>query len=158
MPAQTTSQGAKSAMLTTISDRELIGGPLYFEIQVNELTPSDLGHLGTEPKRNLVKIKLYNDDLEIPICNDESKKMKNANIHPSMQSQAYCLCEHLEDGLIAHFRGVVSHEYIHDGGSLDLLVDEIRPRLVYQLSEDHGLSIYQLLNKLKDIQYHIAIK
>jgi hypothetical protein len=75
-----------------------------------------------------------------------------------MESQAYCLCDHYGDGLVAHFRGVVSHAYIHDGGSLDLLADEIRPRLIYQLSEDRGISVYQLLNSLIDIQYHIAIK
>lgn len=106
----------------------------------------------------MVKVKLYSDDLDIPICKDEHRSMKQAQIHPSMDSQAYCICNHLDDGLIAHFRGIISHDYIHSGGSLDLLADELRPRLVYQLSIDQNMSVYQLLTKLVDIQYHIAIR
>ncbi len=145
-------------MLTTISDRTLIGGPLYFEVPVSELTTTDLGNLGTEPKRKIVKIKLYNDGLDIPLCKDVHHNMMNVQVHPSMQAQAYCLCDHLENGYIAHFRGTLSQAYIHEGGSLDLLADEIRPKLIYQLSEDRGMSVYEILSQLKDIQYHIAIK
>lgn len=145
-------------MLTTISDRSIIGGPLFFEVPVSELTPSDHRLLRSKPKRKTVKVKLYSDDLDIPICKDEHRTMQQAQIHPSMDSQAYCICNHHDDGLIAHFRGIISHDYIHSGGSLDLLADEVRPRLVYQLSKDHNMSVYQLLTKLVDIQYHIAIR
>jgi hypothetical protein len=145
-------------MLTTLSDRTLIGGPLYFEVPVAELTPADLGQLGAEPKRKLVKIKLYNDTSNIPICRDEHLELVYMQIHPSMENQAYCLCEHNDGCCIAHFRGTLSGEYLQDGGSLDLLADEIRPRLLYQLAEDNGISVFKLLQGLKDIQYHIAIK
>lgn len=147
-----------STMLTTISDRSLIGGPLYFEVPVNELTSSDFRALSSKPKRKFVKVKLYSDDVGIPICKDEHRAMIQSQIHPEMSSQAYCICNHIDDGLVAHFRGVISHDYIHTGGSLDLLADEVRPRLIYQLSKDYDMSVYKLLTKLVDIQYHIAIR
>ncbi len=145
-------------MLTSLSDRALIGGPLYFEVPVAELTPTDLGQLGTQPKRTIVKIKLYSDAEDIPVCMDEHLEMIHMNIHPLMQAQSYCLCEHHNGCCIAHFRGTLPKDYLEDGGSLDLLADEIRPRLLYQLAEDKGMSVFKLLTSLKDIQYHIAIK
>ncbi len=145
-------------MLTSLSDRALIGGPLYFEVAVSELTPSDLGQLGTMPKRAIVKIKLYNDASDIPVCMDEHLSLRHLSIHPAMHDQSYCLCEHHDGCCIAHFRGTVPKEYLDDEGSLDLLADEIRPRLLYQLAADNGMSVFKLLTRLKDIQYHIAIK
>jgi hypothetical protein len=145
-------------MWTSLSDRTLIKGPLYFEVPVAELTPADIAQLGNRPKRQLVKIKLYSDASDIPICNDEHLDMTHMQIHPAMQEQAYCLCDHLDGCCIAHFRGVLNQEYLHEGGSLDLLADEIRPKLLYQLAEDRGISVFQLLSRMKDVQYHIAIK
>lgn len=145
-------------MMTTVTDRTLIGGSLYFEVPVAELTPADLRQLGAEPKRNVVKVKLYSDASNIPDCKDEYKEMLHMQIHPSMSEQAYCLCEHLDGCCVAHFHGTLSKEYLQDGGTLDLLADEIRPRLLYQLAEDRDMSIFKLLTGLKDIRYHISIK
>jgi hypothetical protein len=145
-------------MWTSISDRTLIKGPLYFEVPVAELTQADVAQLGTQPKRQHVKIKLYSDASDIPICRDEHLDMTHMQIHPAMEEQAYCLCDHLDGCCVVHFRGVLDQDYLHDGGSLDLLADEIRPRLLYQLADDRGISVFQLLSRLKDIQYHIAIR
>jgi hypothetical protein len=145
-------------MITTVTDRTLIGGALYFEVPVAELTPADLGQLGIEPKRKVVKVKLYTDASSIPLCKDEHKEVLHMQIHPSMSEQGYCLCDHLDGCYIAYFRGTLSKDYLQDGGSLDLLTDEIRPRLLYQLAEDNDMSVFKLLSGLKDIQYHISIK
>jgi hypothetical protein len=140
----------------SVSDRDYIGGSIYFEIDVRELTSHDLAKLKRKPSREVVRVKLYDDNRDIPICLWTSEKVNQYALHPTLQSQAYCLCPH-EDGYIALFRAVIPQHINFDDETLDHLVDEIRPTLLFQIGEDNNMSIVEVIKKIHDIQFHFAL-
>jgi len=139
-----------------ISDRNLLGGSIYFEIDVNELTSHDLANLKKKPRSEVVRVKLYDDNRDIPMCQWTSETVSQYTLHPALQAQAYSLCPH-ENGFIAQFRALIPQHIDFDAETIDHLVDEIRPSLLFQICEDTGMSIVQVINRIHDIQYHFAL-
>jgi hypothetical protein len=141
-------------MIPTLSDRHMLGKPMFFEISINELDQEDLNALIAQPKRDILKIKLYHDPKEIPLYRWNNNSGFDVQIHPHLSLQQYIMLKEADGGIIIQFRAKLPSEFDYSRSSFDDMIDELRPPLLYHICEDSGLTIYKLLTHLRDIQYH----
>lgn len=142
-------------MIPPLSDRNIVGGPLFFELPVESLTESDLASLKSDPKRELVKVKMYANRRRVPICNEDHHDEVPVTIHPNLRNQSYVLCKHNGDHVVIKYFAELPNSETLDTDSLNYLIDEIRPQLLFQASEDLKMTPFELMNHISDIQYHI---
>lgn len=142
-------------MIPPLSDRNIVGGPLFFELPVESLSESDIASLKSDPKRELVKVKMYANRRRIPICTEDHHDEVPVTIHPNLRNQSYVLCKHNGDHVVIKYYAELPNNEPLDTDSLNYLIDEIRPQLLFQASEDLKMSPFELMNHISDIQYHI---
>ena len=142
-------------MIPLLSDRNLVGGPLFFELPVESLSESDLASLKSDPKRELVKVKMYANRRRIPICNEDHHDEVPVTIHPNLRNQSYVICKHNRDHVVVKYFAELPTSEPLDTDSLNYLIDEIRPQLLFQASEDLKMTPFELMNHISDIHYHI---
>lgn len=141
-------------MIPTLSDRHMLGKPMFFEISIKELDQEDLNSLATSPRRDILKIKLYHDPKEIPLYRWDATNGYEVEIHPQLSLQQYIMLKEASGGIIIQFRAKLPNEFDYSRRSFDDMIDELRPPLLYHVCEDTGMTIYKLLTRLRDIQYH----
>ncbi len=145
-------------MLSPYSDRIVSGGALIFEIDVKELTQEDLASFRNPPKRNVVKYKLFDDDRDIPLCTWQEYTANSITAHPDLADQSFSLVPSGYGGYIVMYRASLPQNSCKDPESVYAVIDEIRPRLLFTIGSELGLSMHQLLRKVDDIQYHFCCR
>lgn len=145
-------------MLSLYSDRIVSGGVLIFEIDVNELTQEDLASFAKPPRRAVVKYKLFDHDHDIPLSAWKEYEASAITAHPELIDQAFSLIPSGYGGHIIMYRASLPQSICNEPDCMHAVIDEVRPRLLFTVSTELGLSMHQLLQQVDDIQYHFVCR